>query len=96
MIKGIAQSSRNNAWHTKHTKRKSEQKFTRYFRLLNRVNGEKERLGAEKQYKMAQARESQKTVSFFARMKYLSLRTRISFNSKIRKIAGIFNPATSV
>lgn len=88
MIKGIAQSERNNAWHKKHTNKLASQRASHENRLLNRSNGVNQISTAEKNYRLAQKREATKNVGVWAWLKYRWLMARIQAKVQIKKIFG--------
>ncbi len=69
MMKGIAQSQRNHAWHTKHTQRIAARRASHNARVLNMTSGLSSFNLADHKWRMAQAREKSRTIGFIDRIK---------------------------
>ena len=87
-MKGLPQEKRNNAWHLRHTKKKASDSIHRMFRLSEYRAGNpiKRRIGAEKQFKEAQAREKKITVGFWRKIKYLFIMAKLKLKNRMRTL----------
>lgn len=86
MIKGLAQSERNNAWHQRHIKKLAKLNASHESRVLNRSNGVGQMSHAERNYRKSLEREATKKVGFFSSLKYKWLMAKIKTQHQMKRL----------